>query len=144
MLLNLSGVQNFNTNFIPFPLPPSHHATHFSYPPLSLSLTLPLPVFVSVSRFVFLRWAKIYGGAKVKIAKRFQQKPKIQNKKQKKGDDTKRQAGQDEEEERGEAAQEDEQEENAATPLRVNFSCDCDCACICICERLYLLSIRYR
>lgn len=37
MLLNLSGVQNFNTNFIPFALPPSPHATHFSYPSLSLS-----------------------------------------------------------------------------------------------------------
>lgn len=80
----------------------------------------------------------------MKIAKRFQQKPKIQNKKQKKGDDTKCQAGQEEEEERGEAAQEDEQEEDAATPLRVNFSCGCIYSCICICERLYLLSIRYR
>lgn len=134
MLPNLSGVQNFNTNFISTFFPPSTH----------LSLSHSVSGFVSVSRFVFLRWAKIYGGAKVKIAKRFQQKAKKQN--EKKGDDTKRQAGQKEEGRggRGEAAQEDEQEEDGATPLRVNFSCGCDSVCICICAGLYLLSIRYR
>lgn len=85
MLPNLSGVQNFNTNFISTFFPPSTH----------LFLSHSVSGFVSVSRFVFLQWAKIYGGAKVKIAKRFQQKAKIQN--EKKGDDTKRQAGQKEE-----------------------------------------------
>lgn len=147
MLLNLSGVQNFNTNFIStfFPSFRPLHSTHFL---LSLSLYLSVCLCFCLSiRFLTVGenlWRGQSENCKTISAK-------TQNKK--KGDDTKRQAGQ-KEEERGEEAQEDEEEEDGETPLRVNFSCscsciciyscDCYCICICICGRLYLLSIRYR
>lgn len=64
-LLNLSGVQNFNTKFRVFPLP----------------LSPPLPR--SSPHLVFWWWAKIYGGAKVKIAKRFREKKHREREKKK-------------------------------------------------------------